>query len=370
MKVLHVETGQHLYGGAQQVAYLMAGLKEQHVECILCCPNGAAIGKEAGKTGIKVRYTKKAGDLSLTFFRQLKKIIKEESPDLIHLHSRRGADILGGIAAKQCKVPAILSRRVDNPEKHFFVKWKYKLYTHVITISEAIMNVLLSEGVPREKMTCVLSSVDIKKYQQPAPRKEFLKRFQLTENSLCIGMAAQMIERKGHATLFKALPDIVGKFPDIQVLIFGQGPLEAELKTLSSELKLEPHIKFEGFCEDLERWLGNLDILVHPAYKEGLGVALLQAASAGIPIIGGNAGGIPEIVHHEKNGLLFEPGNSDQLKAGLNQLLSNADLRKAYGENGQILVEENFSIDKMVSGNLNIYRNILKQGVTEQANDH
>ena len=91
------------------------------------------------------------GDLDLLLVSRLTKIIREEKPDLIHIHSRRGADVFGGIAASWAGVPCVLSRRVDNREPRWSVPLKYRLYDKVIVISEAIGHVLRSVAYPLKK---------------------------------------------------------------------------------------------------------------------------------------------------------------------------------------------------------------------------
>ncbi|MFP5305407.1 MAG: glycosyltransferase, partial [Gammaproteobacteria bacterium] len=147
MKLLHVETGMHLYGGAQQVAYLLDGLARRGVDNVLVCAPGAAIGAHFRESRVKVVELRCSGDLDLGFIGRLSRTIAAERPQLVHLHSRRGADVLGGIAARRSRVPAVLSRRVDNPEARRWAQLKYRQYARVICISEGIAAVLRSEGV-------------------------------------------------------------------------------------------------------------------------------------------------------------------------------------------------------------------------------
>ncbi len=114
-----------------------------------------------------------------------------------------------------------------------------------------------------------------------------------------------------------------------------------------------------GFRDDLPRILPALDLLVHPASMEGLGVALLQAAACGIPIVAGRAGGIPEIVHDGENGWLVEPDDSSALAERINTLLDHPEQAAAFGAAGRRLVEQAFSIPAMAAGNLAIYRKTL-----------
>ena len=163
MKVLHVEAGMHLYGGALQVVFLLRGLKALGVDSILACPDGSAIAREAAPHAQVVTLPMK-GDLDVGLLSRLRHLIREVRPDVIHLHSRRGSDIWGALAGRLEGVPVVLSRRVDNPEARLVVKLKYRLYDEVVTISEGIRQVLLSEGVPAGKLHCVLSAVDTQQY--------------------------------------------------------------------------------------------------------------------------------------------------------------------------------------------------------------
>ena len=360
MRVLHVEAGRHLYGGARQVHYLTSALCDDDISNILVCPEGSALPGILDPR-VKVHAIKMDGDLDIGFIFRLRKIIKQEKVDLIHLHSRRGADTLGLIAAKICGVPAVISRRVDNPEPRLVSKLKYHSCDHVVAISEKINNLLTSQGVHTDQITTVHSAVDSDEYDMQTDPAWFHKAFDIPENSLTLGIVAQLIQRKGHEVLFSALEKSVDRLPDFRLLVFGQGPLEQQLKERIAESHIAEKIKFCGFRVDLPKMISNLDLLVHPAYTEGLGVSLLQANSCGVPIIAAKAGGIPEIVQHHKNGWLFEPGAVDQLSRLLVQTMNDqqmlADIRSDCRES----VIEKFSIDSMVQGNKQIYKAVLNQ---------
>ena len=92
MKVLHVEAGMHLYGGALQVVFLLRGLKARGIHSVLACPTGSAIASEAAAHAEVVQMTMK-GDADVGLLGRLRKLIREVQPDVVHLHSRRGSDI-------------------------------------------------------------------------------------------------------------------------------------------------------------------------------------------------------------------------------------------------------------------------------------
>ncbi len=117
---------------------------------------------------------------------------------------------------------------------------------------------------------------------------------------------------------------------------------------------------FAGFREDLHLILPCLDILIHPALMEGLGVSLLQAAAAGIPIIGTRTGGIPEVVLDDMNGLLIPPEDSSAIALASIRLLGDRALARRMGSEGRRIARERFSIEAMVEGNLEVYRAMIK----------
>lgn len=359
MRVLHVETGQHLYGGAQQVAFLLHGLAAQGVENLLVCPPGAAIGAHFdGGTSVQVIETRCRGDADLGFVLRLRAVLRRARPDVLHLHSRRGADVLGAIAGRLCGIPVVLSRRVDNPESRAWVALKYRLHDRVIAISQGIADVLAAEGVPASKLRVVRSSLDPAPWQVPVSRAEFSAEFGVPEEAVWIGVVAQLIERKGHRVLFDALRAL----PDrsrVRVICFGQGPLRETLEREASA-DLGKTVRFAGFRTDLSRWVGALDLLVHPALMEGLGVSLLQASAAGVPIIASRAGGMPEAVADGLSGLLVKPGDAAELGAALRRLLDDPALRRRLGEQGRARIEREFSVETMVRGNLAVYRELIE----------
>lgn len=361
MKVLHVETGMHLYGGAQQVAFLLEGLRKRGIDNVLVCPPGAAIGGYCAGSNIPVIEILCSGDADMGFAFRLRRCLSEQRPHLVHLHSRRGADIWGGLAARRANIPAILSRRVDNPESRWLLRWKYGLYRRVIAISQGIADVLTMQGVEREKLCVVRSALDPEPWQHPESRAALEREFALPPERLCIGVVAQLIERKGHAVLFDALARLE-EHARPALIVFGQGPLRSALEARVAALKLQDQVRFAGFRQDLPRWLGALDLLVHPAHAEGLGVSLLQASAAGVPIIASRAGGIPEAVDDGVNGLLVAPGDVAALTAAIGRLLADPERRRALGTAGRERIRQEFSIDAMVEANLRVYRQVLGPG--------
>lgn len=355
MKILHVETGNNLFGGPLQVYYLLRGLHERGQHNVLVCSKGSAIAEVAGEVAARVYAVPMSGDLDVGFVWRLRRIIRTESPDLVHLHSRRGADFFGGIAGRLEKVPVILSRRVVNPEPRWWVAIKYRLYQRVITISRGIRDVLLAEGLAEDKVVCVPSAVDIRRYTPECHCSWFEQELNVKAGQPVVGVIAQLVPLKGHRYLLEAIPAILGQFPDAQFLFFGKGALAAEIQAEIDRRGLAGNVRLAGFRDDLERILPGLDVVAHPATMEGLGVSLLQAAACGVPIVASAVGGIPEIVRDKVNGYLVPTRDPGALAGALLTLLQEPSRAREMGLAGRAIVEQHFCIAAMIEGNMNVY---------------
>lgn len=360
IKVMHVEAGKHLYGGALQVFYLMRELKALGVENYLVCPVGSDIARESQSVAT-VLETPMKGDLDFTLSHRIKKLAVKYQCDVLHAHSRRGADMWTGIAANKAKLPAVLTRRVDNPEAGWLAKFKATKYQKITAISEGIRKVMIEDGVPESQVTTIHSSVDKDKFKPINDDETFRHRFALREDYPVIGVIAQLIERKGHRFLFEITPLLIKKFPCLKIMVFGKGPLEEELKSLADELGISSSVDFVGFQKDMENIMPNLDLVVHPALMEGLGVSLLQASACGVPIVASASGGIPEIVRDTENGLLVPAGDKDALYESVLSLLASKEKRKELGKRGRQIIEEDFSTLTMAKSYLKLYEKLLEK---------
>jgi glycosyltransferase involved in cell wall biosynthesis len=361
VKVLHVEAGRHLYGGAAQVLYLLEGLKARGCHNVLVCPRGSAIASHAVGPADTVHAIPLRRDLDPLFPLRLRALIARERPDLVHVHSRLGADLWGGIVARHLGVKRVYSRRNDNPEPGWLARWKYGLYDRVIAISQAIRQVLMREGVPERHVVCVHSAVDPGVYDLPCERAWFEAEFGLSPETRAVGVIAQLIERKGHRYVLQAVPAVASRFPAVRFLLFGRGPLEGEIRRLCRANGLTDYVRLAGFRSDLRRILPCLDLVAHAALTEGLGVSLLQAAAAGVPIAGARAGGVPEVVRDGVNGYLVAPGDSEGLASAIQRLLEDPAAARSMGAAGRQIAEREFSIERMVVGNLHVYEDVLRR---------
>lgn len=359
LKIVHVETGRHFYGGAQQVIWLIRGLAARDVESILVCPPGAEIDEIARAEDITVVNIPCSGDADFALPFRLHRLLRRERPDLVHCHSRRGADFPGGWGALTAGIPAVVSRRVDSPESPTAAAIRYHPFRKVIAISENIATVLGTSRVRPDKLTVIRSAVDAASMPADADREVLHREFGIREDVFAIAVIAQLIKRKGHRFLLDVIPGLIAAHPDIKVVFFGQGAAEEQLRALAARLGCSATVLFAGFRHDVDTYLSAFDLLVHPAEKEGLGVAMLKAAAAGLPVIAFDIAGCREAVQHLKTGILVPPGDLAGLQAAIGTMYEEPEIRAELGAAGRQRMLDEFSVATMVDRYLDVYREVL-----------
>ena len=359
MRIMHLESGRHRYGGSEQVRYLIQGLAAAGIDNVLVCPPGSELAQVTCAT--ELIELPMRGDLDVFLPGRLRAVLETHLPSILHVHSRRGADTVGGWSAQAAGVPAVLTRRVDNRELAAWARLKYRPYRVVVAISSAIEKELLEHvGLEASRVFKVSSAVDSERFR-PAPAHERLvKTFGLPDGAFVIGVIAQLIPRKGHMLLFECLPALLSRHRDVHVLCFGRGPMKELLVRRLVELDLDTRVKLVGFRDDLPDLLPGLDLMVHPAEQEGLGVAVLESMSSGVPVVSSTAGGLTDLIEHEVHGLTFEPGDREGLSAVLTRMLSDAELRARLGVAGRARAEAEFSVERMSQKYLEIYDRVLR----------
>lgn len=362
MKILHLEFGRHVYGGPIQVVYLVQGLSEisdieNHVVVPLESDLDTCFPEDAEVTTHKIAI---GGEADFRVYFRLRALIRRVQPDVLHIHSRRGADSWGILAARHENLPFILTRRVDNVDAAWLTRWRTRKASFVVGISRRICEVMREGGADPRNLRCVLDTVDTQAYRPGGDKRLLAEVTGTSPETPRIAIIAQLIERKGHRILFEAIPGILEHHPDAVFLVFGKGPLEESLKKRVAAEPWSGQLRFMGFRTDLDRLLPSLDLVVHPAFMEGMGVSLLQASACGVPIVASKAGGIPEVVDDGVNGFLVEPGNPSDLANRVNELLGDPRLRQQMAQAGRDIALERFSIRRMAVDYLDLYRQSIK----------
>jgi len=243
----------------------------------------------------------------------------------------------------------------------FAFKWIVNNAKKTITNSSATRDSCLKAGLDGDKIQVIPFGVDT----------SFFKPLKLpkNENEFQILSVGYLIERKGYKYLIKAMKDVLNENINVRLKIVGSGPLEYNLQNIIRELKLENEVKIMKNVSDQEllHLYNSSDLFVLPSIidsqgnTEGLGVVLLEAMACGLPVIGSDVGGIPDIIIQGKSGILVKEKDVSDLSDNIIKMLKDDILRNRLAEFSIKMVDEKFSW-KIVSGNyITVYKSLQKK---------
>ncbi len=293
--------------------------------------------------------------------RELTRMLRELRPDIVHTHSSK-AGILGRVAARRAGVPIIVHTihgpsfggfqgRMPNLLFTAAERFAARYTTHFIPVADAMTRQYLRAGIGRpEQFTRVFSGFPLEPFLAADNDPALRTRLGLDADDFVVGKIARLFELKGHDDLIDAAPELVRRQPGIRFLLVGGGPWEERLRERVRRLGLGGRFVFTGLVSpgEIPKLIGVMDALVHLSYREGLARALPQALAAGRPVVAYDCDGAAEICIPGETGFLVPPGDRAALIESLLHLADDPPLRGRLGRRGRQLVQERFSVEKMV----------------------
>ncbi len=174
-----------------------------------------------------------------------------------------------------------------------------------------------------------------------------------------IGAASRLVPLKGLIYLIRAMARLRNRIPTASLEIAGDGPDLTRLQAEVSRLGLDKHVSFLGWVERVEELFMRWSVFAHPSLEEGLGVAVLEAMAAGLPVVAAASGGVPEVVSDGRTGYLVPAGDDAGLANRIGDLLENRVTRESFGAAGLARAREHFSVVAMAENVFAIYDELL-----------
>jgi len=356
---LHVDTARTWRGGQNQVLLTVNGLRAIGQRAAIVAHPDGELRKRAAE-GLELIPIAPRTEVDLTAAWRFSRLIKRLAPDVIHAHDPHGVAMaslaLSMGSASSTRLPALVaSRRVDFHLKgNAFSRWKYRQVDCFIAASEAIRQMLVADGVPAERTVTVHEGIDVD-HVATAPVVNVHEAFWLPHGAPVVGNVAALVPHKGQRYLIEAAHLVVQQVPDARFIILGEGELREHLEHLVREHHLEKHVLLPGFRTDVLGCIKGFDLFVMSSVTEGLGTSLLDAMACARPIVATRAGGIPEIIEDEVNGLLVPPRDHTALAQAIVRALKDDGLRRRMGDAGLARVRERFTVERMVEETAAVY---------------
>jgi glycosyltransferase involved in cell wall biosynthesis len=287
--------------------------------------------------------------------------IRRWRPDVVHTHLVH-ADLWGQLAARRCSVPAV--RTVHNVQGfsckepvRSAVRVSGRLARRTIAISEHVAGFIREHSLgPSDRIEVIPYGVDTACYPVEKPRRHATRsRLGATDDTVVFGMAARMIEGKGHDVAIDAVR-AAARVHSTMLAVAGDGPLRPELERRASR---DSAVRFLGRLDDVVPFLEACDALLFPtdpALGEGFGLAALEAMAEGLPVLASTAGALPEVVLDGVTGRIVDD-DADTWTRAVSELAEDDAARTAMGRAGRERAA-GFSLERMVAATRRVYREV------------
>jgi glycosyltransferase involved in cell wall biosynthesis len=269
---------------------------------------------------------------------RLRRVCRHWQPDLLHTHDSHAHTFAYLAALMGNQTPIVVSRRVDFPigkSRFSLRKYHHPCVRKVLCVSQEIQRILLQDYQHPDQTAVVYSGIDLEKFPDTVPGT-LHKELGISPETLLIGNVAALAPHKDYFTFVDTVEQLVRLgFTGPYLIIGGDGGEQAAIESYVQQKDLTKVIRFLGYRNDIPDILPELDILLFTSKTEGLGTTLLDAQACGTAIVATRAGGIPEVIEDEDNGLLAPVGDAPILAQQVVRLLEDPDLRARLIESGR-----------------------------------
>lgn len=371
IKVLQVinDTGTGIGGGENYILTLAKHMPKAGFDLVCTCYPGGEFEKVLKGNGIESFPINLSRKGSFSVAMAIAGFCRNNNVDIVHAHGATGALaarmaslIPGGIRPVTTYHIAI-TNITDIPF------WKKKIFAlfdrstsvvdkKILSVSHAVKEIMIREAFfARNRISVLHSGIDVSRFKN-RQRGKVRRELCLPDPVTVIGVVARLSEEKGIGYLLEAMPHVLERYPNLYLLIAGDGPIKDKLKNLSVHMGLEQNVIFLGYRNDIPEFMTDLDLLVMPSLAEGFPLSLLEGMAVGLPIVATRVGGIPEIITDGREGILVSPSDPLALSNSIIHILEDEPFRKEMIEKDREKVNILFSLEKMLTEMSKIYRQV------------
>lgn len=360
LRIVHAEAATGFGGQEHRIFKEMRAMRDRghHLEAI--CQPSAMLVPQLRDEGFTVHEVPMAG--SANFYKgiyHIRRILKAGRYDVLNTHSRRDT-LIAGIAGRLAGTPLIVRTRHLSRRPNSLLS--YTVVPHrVTTVSNYVRQGLLDKGVNPAHVATVYSPVEM---PPPVENSTLRTELGLTNTDIVVGCVAIFRRPKGHRDLVDALAPIMEQRADVHAVFVGGGnEVFDEVKQYIAEKGLTDRIHMPGRRNDVPNLLAGMDIFALATHHEASGTVFVEAAAAGLPVVGTDVGGVSEMFEDGVSGILVPVKNPPAMTQALLKLINDPELRKRMGQAGlqAYRTTKHFSLDGLVNNTESCYLRWLKE---------
>lgn len=358
-------------GMREHVRELAGGLPAGKFRTLVVCPPESALFRQLPSrietNGLRVEDgIRPWADMQSVI--ALWNLLKREPVDILHMHGAKSA-LIGRIAARLCKQPPRRVCTIHNfvePDSRIlravYLRAERKLAAgtdRYIAVSNALAERLQRQlGIDRDKVVTVHNGLP--PVAKRLSRQRARELMGIPPDAFVFGSVARLVPEKGLRDLVLAFRMLYDCGYDAYLAVIGDGPERRELQALCAGDS--GRVRWLGAIEEAARLMPGFDVYVQSSRKEGFGLAVMEAMREGVPVIGTDAGGVPEVIGGPEAGVLVPAGSPPRLFQAMLELLCDAGRRQALADGGRRRVREHFSLQRMIRETIRVYDEVLSDG--------
>jgi glycosyltransferase involved in cell wall biosynthesis len=376
-RVLHLIDSAGVYGAER----VILNLAQEHIEggevtpvvgCLIPHADApSALHDTAMQEGIESLRLPVANQRLPFDLLRLMRVLRRERIDLVHAHGYKPA-VFAFVARLLAGIPAISTCHLWFEPEHGPLKKRlmvavekrlYRWFPRVLAVSEDIRGILVTEGVPADRVTVVPNGVATHAPALTAAERERIRAsLGVAPGEFCVLNAGRLARQKCQSLLVDAAARLKALGRPCKVLIVGDGELEGQLQQQIQSLGVQDHVRLLGFREDVPELLAASDAFALPSLGEGMPMSLLEAVAARVPVIATAVGDVGKLVVDGRSGIIIQPGDVDGLVTAIDSLRAQPQLALAITGHAHQLLIDGFSQEAMAASYLAVYREVLHAG--------
>lgn len=234
-----------------------------------------------------------------------------------------------------------------------------KMIDAFVAMTFEIETGLLNDGFSPAKINRITNFIDTSAFKPISlDNKNDLKKRRGFKNDKIVTFSGRFVQRKGIIFLLEAWKDIIKDFPEAKLVLLGDGPLLADMKSVATEIGITHSVDFLGHVNEVEAFLHATDVFVLASLQEGMPNSLLEAMACRLPVVATKIGGVVDIIKDSENGILVQPGDSQSLVAGFKKLLRNEKLAAAISKNAYKTIKDHYGLNSISQKYIDLYKKI------------